>query len=142
MTGKFSMKEIYKFVAVVAQSKLTLALLVVFCAASFALGQKFKDMNLFAASGGVLTVGGLLSLIRFTTLDKLLLQETMIANSSGLTGPPVSEEEAVAIEAKCRAAARTRISAELRSEIIGLSLTVIGTLIWAYGIYVPLHLFS
>ena len=76
------MKEIYKFVAVVAQSKLTLALLVVFCAASFALGQKFKDMNLFAASGGVLTVGGLLSLIRFTTLDKLLLQETMIANST------------------------------------------------------------
>ena len=136
------MKMVYKLIAIAAQSKISLAVLTLFCVASFAAGQKFNDMNLFAASGGVMTVGGLLSLIRFTTLNKLLYQEAIIANSTGVTGPPLRAEESEAIQKASREAARLRIEAELRSEIIGLILTVIGTFIWAYGTYIPLHLFS
>ena len=136
------MKNVYGFIAKAAQSPMSLAILIAFCVLSFVAGQELNDMNLFAASGGVMTIAGLLSLIRFTTLDKLLNQEAIIEGATGLTGPPVSEKEAEEITARTRAAAMIRIKAELRSELIGLSLTFVGTVVWAYGAYVPRHFFN
>jgi hypothetical protein len=95
-------------------------------------------MNLFASSGGLMTVFGLLSLIRSTTIEKYLNQNAIIERSSGLTAPPVPDAELKQLEEKNIAAANIRIKAELRSEMKGVLLTVIGTLIWAYGAYVPI----
>ncbi len=85
-----------------------------------------------------MTVFGLLSLIRFTTFEKYLNQDSIVAHSTGLTGPPLSKEAAEQWQEKNIAAARIRIRKELRAEAKGVILTVVGTLIWAYGAYVPL----
>jgi hypothetical protein len=119
-------------------SSISAAVLIGFCVLSFYLGQLHKDMNLFASSGGLMTVFGLLSLIRFTTIEKYLNQDAIAGRSSGLTGPPVPDAKAEQLREKNIAAAKIRIKAELRSETKGILLTVIGTLIWAYGAYVPI----
>jgi hypothetical protein len=133
------MKGFCKFFLLALKSKISLVILVVFCVASFYFGQVRSDMGVFAASGGVLTVCGLLSLIRFTTIEKYLNQDNIVAQSTGLTGPPLSKERAKKLSEQNIAAARIRIEAELRSELAGIALTVVGTLIWAYGSYVPVH---
>ena len=85
-----------------------------------------------------MTVFGLLSLIRFTTIEKYLNQDTIIAGSTGLTGPPVSEEAAKRWKEKNIADAKVRIKKELRAEAKGIVLTIVGTLIWSYGVYLPI----
>ena len=95
-------------------------------------------MNLFAASGGIMTVFGLFSMIQFTTIEKYLNQEAIVASSTGLTGPPVSEEEAVRIKKENQRCAKIKLKRELRSELRGILFTVVGTIIWAYGNYVPI----
>lgn len=119
-------------------SWLSIAVLVLFMAASFWLGEARHDMNLFAASGGIATVFGLFSLIRFTTIEKYLNQDQIIQSSTGLTGKPLSAEESDRIRRENIERARVRIKAELRSELAGIALTVIGTIVWAYGAYVPI----
>jgi hypothetical protein len=80
-----------------------------------------------------------LSLIRFTTIEKYRNQDAIAGRSSGLTGPLVPDaKKAEQLRDKNIAAAKIRIKAELRSETKGILLTVIGTLIWAYGAYVPI----
>ena len=133
------MKGVYKFLQFALKSKISLIILVGFCVASFYFGQTHRDMNLFAASGGVMTVCGLLSLIRFTTIEKYLNQDAIVAGSTGVTGPPLTQDQAKKTQEQSIAAARIRIAAELRSELTGIALTVAGTLIWAYGSYVPVH---
>lgn len=118
-------------------SRLSIIAVVVFNIASFYAGQFFKDMNLFAASGGIMTVFGLLLMIRFTTLEKYLNQESIAAASTGVTGPPLSEEEAKRLKRENIEKAKVRINKELQSELSGLALTIFGTVIWAYGTYIP-----
>ena len=96
------------------------------------------DISIFAAAGGPITIIGLLSTIKFTTIEKYLKREELVANSTGVTGPPLSEEEYKRIVTQSQEAARKRLGLELRSELTGIGLTVSGTLLWAYGIYVPI----
>lgn len=131
------LRGVFRTAVTALNSSISATVLIVFCALSFGVGQVRQDMNLFASSGGLMTVFGLLSLIRFTTIEKYLNQETIIAHSSGMTGPPVPDAKVEEIGAKNIAAAKVRIKAELRSEIKGILLTVVGTLIWAYGAYLP-----
>lgn len=42
------------------------------------------------------------------------------------------------LEARNIETARAKIKIELVSELAGLGLTVFGTLIWAYGVYIPI----
>jgi hypothetical protein len=112
--------------------------LMCFMGLSFWFGQRSRDMNLFAASGGVATVFGLFSLIRFTTIEKYLNQDQIIRSSTGVTGKPLTREESERMQRENIERARVRIKAELQSELIGIALTVAGTLVWAYGTYVPI----
>ena len=132
------MDKFYRFLLNALESWVSLVVIILFCTISFFIGQLKSDMNLFAASGGVMTIFGLLSMIRFTTIEKYLQQQNIIDNSSGITGPPLRDEEIERIEKESRERARIKIKKELRSEIKGLALTVVGTIIWAYGVYVPL----
>lgn len=84
-----------------------------------------------------MTVFGLLSMIRFTTMEKYLNQEAIIAASTGVTGPPLTAEESERISKENQKRAAIQIKKELRAEIKGIALTIVGTLIWAYGSYVP-----
>ena len=131
-------RGVFRIVVTTLNSSISAAILVLFCVLNFYLGQLHRDMNLFASSGGLMTVFGLLSLVRFTTIEKYLNQNAIIERSSGLTGPPVPDAELKQLEEENIAAANIRIKAELRSEMKGILLTVIGTLIWAYGAYVPI----
>ncbi len=110
---------------------------VAYCLGSFYFGQVGKDMNIFAASGAVMTVFGLFSMIRFTTIEKYLNQESIVTTSTGMTGPPLSSEKAERLKKESQKRARVRLQKELRSELIGISFTVTGTIIWAYGAYIP-----
>ena len=85
-----------------------------------------------------MTVFGLLSLGQFTTIEKYLNQNAIIERSSGLQGRQVPDAKLKQLEEENIAATNIRIKAELRSEMKGILLTVIGTLIWAYGAYVPI----
>ena len=109
--------------------------IIFFCAISFYVGRVTGDMNLFASSGGLMTVFGILSTVRFSTMEKYLNREDIIRRSTGVTGPPLSREESERIKAANQAAARKRLKRELRSELRGLALTIVGTFIWAYGVY-------
>lgn len=131
------MKKIYRFLLGALKSWITVLLVISFCAFSFYYGQHSSDMNFFAASGAVMTVFGLFSMIRFTTIEKYLRQDEIVAASTGVTGPPLSAEESARLQRQSQEAARIRIKKELHSELKGISLTIIGTLIWAYGAYVP-----
>lgn len=132
-----SMDQFCRLLLAMLDSKISLLALLIVVVVSFYLGQTKEDMSIFAASGAWLSVFGLFSIIRFTTIEKHLKQDAIIALSGGVTGPPVSEEKAKEIEAENMCAAGTRLKQELRSEIFGVFLTVVGTVIWAYGGYLP-----
>jgi len=132
------MNKLYRFLLNSLNSWFSVVLVVIFCFVSFYFGQAYKDMDLFSASGAVMTVFGLFSMIRFTTITKYLNQEAIIAASTGVTGPPLSSEESARIKKENQERARVRLKAELRSELKGILFTVTGTLIWAYGSYVPI----
>lgn len=104
---------------------------------SLVAAQLLNDMNLFASSGAVMTIFGLISMIKFTTIEKYLNKEQIIAASTGLTGPPLSQSEQEYVK-RSQKHARQRITKELNSELKGISLSILGTLIWAYGAYIPL----
>ena len=132
------MNKIYRFLLSALNSWAAIVFILAYCLASFYFGQICKDMNLFAASGGVMTVFGLFSMIRFTTIEKYLNQEAIIAASTGVTGPPLTQEESARIQRESQERARVRLARELRSELKGISFTIAGTLIWAYGVYIPI----
>ena len=131
------MKKFCEFLLGTLKSWVSVLLVVSFCCLSFYFGQLETDMNLFAASGAVMTVFGLLSMIRFTTIEKYLQQDAIATASKGVTGPPLTRVESERLQRINQEAARVRIKQELHSELKGISLTIIGTLIWAYGAYVP-----
>ena len=117
----------------IVSSWVSAGIIIAFCALSFALGEHVQDMNLFAASGSVMTVFGLLSLIRFTTIEKYLGQADIITSSTGITGPPLRPGEAEKIVQANRKAAKIRVTPELKAELRGTVLTIVGTLIWHMG---------
>lgn len=106
--------------------------------ASLILMALHNDIALFAAVGGPITIIGLLSTVKFTTIEKYLKREDIIVSSTGVTGPPVSQADAEIIAARSQEATRKRLALELRSELTGIALTVFGTIIWAYGAYLPI----
>ncbi len=71
-------------------------------------------------------------------IEKYLRQADIIASSTDMTGPPVSPAKAEAIIKATREAAKARLALELKAELRGAALTIVGRLIWAYGMYVPL----
>lgn len=131
------MNKLYRFLLNALNSWFSVVFVVACCMISFYFGQLRDDMNLFAASGAVMTVFGLLSIIRFTTIEKYLSQEAIVAASTGVTGPPLSAEESARVQRENQERARIRLKQELHSELKGISFTITGTLIWAYGAYIP-----
>ena len=131
------MIKIYRFMLAALNSWFSVAFVLVYCIASLYFGQANNDMNLFAASGAVMTVFGLFSMIQFTTIEKYLNQESIIAASTGVTGPPLTQEQYDKIQRENIERARVKITRELRSELKGIVFTITGTLIWAYGAYIP-----
>ena len=85
-----------------------------------------------------MAIFGLFSMIKFTTIEKFLNQEAIAAANTGVTGPPLSQEESEKLQRENVGRARVRLQKELRSELKGIVLTIIGTLISAYGVYVPI----
>jgi hypothetical protein len=83
-------------------------------------------MNLFASSGAVMTIFGLISMIKFTTIEKYLNKENIVAAS---TGRHLSEEELIAHVKRSQELAKKRIEKELSRELKGISLSVLGTII-------------
>ncbi|EAO0362176.1 hypothetical protein EWN61_05450 [Salmonella enterica] len=65
-------------------AKTSLILLIVFCGASFLFGQYLNDMNLFASSGAIISVFGLLYTIKFTTLKNYLTAKLKLTHVVGL----------------------------------------------------------
>ena len=131
------MKFVYKVLLAVLNSWMSVAAVILFCCASFYLGQRRSDMNWFAASGAVMTILGLFSVIRFTTIEKFFHSNEMIARSTGMTGPPVRAQDTDRLIAENQARARKQLESELGSELKGIALTIVGTVIWAYGGFIP-----
>lgn len=132
------MDKLYRFLIASLNSWISVVLIVAYCIFSFYFGQVSKDMNFFAASGAVLTVFGLFSMIRFTTIEKFLNQEQIVANSTGVTGPPIGQDEYERIVKANQEAVRIKLKRELRSEVKGIFFTIVGTLVLAYGAYIPI----
>ncbi len=120
------------------KSKASIYVIAVFILGSLVASKVSGDMNLFAASGAILTIFGLFQMIHFTTIERFLNQNNIIQNSTGVTGPPISPEKYEIIVAENRKNAKEKIERELKSEIKGIICTILGTLIWAYGIYLPI----
>lgn len=133
-----SLEALCFFILWITSFPVNLVLVSVFLMISLISAYLCDDVALFAAAGGPITIIGLLSTVKFTTIEKYLKRDELIANSTGLTGPPVSEADVEAIVARNREAARKRLTLELRSELTGIALTVFGTSLWAYGAYLPI----
>lgn len=136
------MDKVCRCMLAILDSRVTLVVLIFYVGVSFFIGQRLNDMSIFSASGGVVTIFGLFSIIKFTTVDKYLRREEIAYNSTGVTGPPVSDEELGRVMTANREAARVRLEKELRTEMTGVFMTVVGTVIWAYGGYIPYSLMS
>ncbi|ENL7174836.1 hypothetical protein AB6A49_004542 [Escherichia coli] len=132
------MKRFRTILLKILGAKISIAILCVFCGASFLFGQYLNDMNLFASSGAIISVFGLLYTIKFTTLKKLSNREAEINSRSGVTGPPLSAEESQKIREENLAKARVEVREEIKAEVLGVGLTVFGTIIWAYGGYIKI----
>lgn len=134
------MNKIYKLLLNALNSWVSIIFIILYCIASFFYGQKLNDMSLFSASGSIMTIFGLFSMIKFTTIEKFINQEQIASSSTGITGPPISQEEATKLREENIKKARIRLKKELRTEIKGILFTVLGTLISAYGTYIPVFL--
>lgn len=127
-----------RFLLIVLRSKVSIYVIGIFIISSLIASKITGDMNIFAASGSILTIFGLFQTIQFTTIERFLNQEAIIHSSTGVTGPPISQEESKRIISENRKKAKIKLEKELRSEIKGITYTIVGTLIWAYGIYIPI----
>lgn len=127
-----------KILRIILRSKFSIYVIGLFILGSLIASKISGDMNLFAASGAILTIFGLFQTIQFTTIEKFLNQNAIIHSSTGVTGPPLSEDEMQKIIAENRKKAKIMLEKELKSEIKGIAYTIFGTIIWAYGIYIPI----
>jgi hypothetical protein len=127
-----------RFLLIILRSKFSIYVIGTFIIGSLIASKITGDMNLFAASGSILTIFGLFQTIQFTTIERFLNQKTIIQNSTGVTGPPISQEESERITLDNRKKAKIKLEKELKSDIKGITYTIVGTLIWAYGVYIPI----
>jgi hypothetical protein len=133
-----TLEKLCAFILWLTSSPINIVFVALLLIGSIYLAVVHEDISIFAAAGGPITVIGLFSTIQFTTIEKYLKREELAANSTGVTGPPLSEEEYKRIVTQSQEAARKRLGLELRSELTGIALTVFGTLLWAYGVYMPI----
>jgi hypothetical protein len=134
----YKMKKFRSLLLSALGAKTSLFLLVVFCLLSFIFGQALGDMNLFASSGAIISVFGLLYTIKYTTLKKLSNKEAEIASRTGVTGPPLTQEESKKIVEENLRKARIEVREELKAETLGVGLAIFGTFVWAYGGYIKI----
>lgn len=127
-----------RFLLIVLRSKVSIYVIGIFIISSLIASKITGDMNLFAASGSILTIFGLFQTIQFTTIERFLNQKAIIHSSTGVTGPPISQEESERIISESRRKAKIKLEKELKSDIKGITYTIVGTLIWAYGVYIPI----
>ncbi|RKG45494.1 hypothetical protein D7V68_15740 [Acinetobacter cumulans] len=133
-----NMHKTARFLLIILRSKFSIYVIGTFIIGSLIASKITGDMNLFAASGSILTIFGLFQTIQFTTIERFLNQKTIVQNSTGVTGPPISQEESERITLENRKKAKIKLEKELKSDIKGITYTIVGTLIWAYGVYIPI----
>lgn len=133
-------EKYYKALFLILNSWIAPYLLSTFCVISFIAAQIVGDMNLFASSGAIMSIFGLISMIKYTTVKKLLNQEQEVNSRKGITGPPLTNEQYKTLAASNLKIARENVAKELKSELKGIWLSIVGTLIWAYGAYIPVFL--
>ena len=105
-------------------NKYAAIVLSLYSSVSFVFGQLVENMDLFASSGAVITIFGIISMSKFTTLTRYFSQENIELDKNEM----------------CDIGAENKNSDQINvySELKGLELIIIGTLIWAYGGYIPL----
>ena len=75
------MYRIAKILLTILRSKLSIYVIGLFILGSLIASKISGDMNLFAASGAVLTIFGLFQTIQFTTIEKFLNQDAIVHSS-------------------------------------------------------------
>ena len=113
-------------------------LAVVLLVASLYFAVLYKDVYIFAAAGGPITMIGLFSTIQFTKIEKYIKREALATKSTEVTALPLVKDDHDRTVTQRKEAASKRLGLELKSELSGIALTIFGTLIWAYGKYIPI----
>jgi len=106
-------------------NKYAAIVLVLFSLFSFVCGQLAENMNLFASSGAVITIFGIISMSKFTTLTRYFRQQDIDLGKN---------EKMCDFDAELENSEQINVYSELK----GLELIILGTLVWAYGGYIPL----
>ena len=81
---------------------------------------------------------GLFSTIQFTKIEKYIKREALATKSTEVTALPLVKDDHDRTVTQRQEAASKRLGLELKSELSGIALTIFGTLIWAYGKYIPI----
>ena len=66
-----------KLLSIMLKSKASIYVIAVFILGSLVASKVSGDMNLFAASGAILTIFGLFQMIHFTTIERFLNQNNL-----------------------------------------------------------------
>lgn len=103
----------------------------VFSALSLAISFYFGESNFFSASGGVITILGLIIFVGIST--PVSVDEINLVTQSQISGTPKTTEDnsAEVIQYVVDVVNKT-IHARSR-QLLGLKVTIYGTLVWAYG---------
>ena len=117
-------KILYKMLYSCMSNKYAAIVLVLYSLASFVFGQLIENMAIFASSGAVITIFGIISMSKFTTLTRYFSQENIELDKNEVCDSETEQENSNQVN--------------VYSEFKGLELTIIGTLVWAYGGYIPL----
>ncbi len=117
-------KFLYKMLYSCMSNKYAAIVLVLYSSVSFIFGQLVENMDLFASSGSIITIFGIISMSKFTTLTRYFSQENIELDNNEICDFEVVQKDSNQIN--------------LYSELKGLELIIIGTLVWAYGGYIPL----
>ncbi|GLQ30458.1 hypothetical protein [Litoribrevibacter albus] len=102
----------------------------IFMVLSFLLACFVGNSNIFAASGGVVTILGLLIFIGITT--PVELEEIQEVINSRTSSPQVREDNGAEVIAHIAKTVEDVLYARGR-QVLGFSITLVGTLVWAYG---------
>ncbi len=102
----------------------------IFILLSFLLACIAGNSNIFAASGGVVTILGLLIFIGITT--PVELEEIQEVINSQTSSPQIREDNGPEVIAHIAKTVEDVLYARGR-QVLGFSITLSGTLVWAYG---------
>lgn len=127
---EFFSKLLIKFISI----KLFSFYLLFFIFVSYLISSLNDDPNYFSASGGVATILGLLMLIRYSTLEHVIdIQHAVTSRHQKHFGFADKFTSETTIQEN-----NIKVKNEISIEIKGLIITMLGTLIWAYGFCIPL----